>query len=236
MRWKLIRRRFAVRAPSVMVRSRLPWPLRWAIGALVLGFCAALAVWAFEFGRSIAGGADDSKAELAALRQQVRDLGAQRDRAQSQADVAGSLITTERAANERLVHEMRTLEDRKQALEADLAFFERLLPTAGQPLQVRALQAELPVPGQLRFQMLVMQAGKDLREFNGRYDIALGGTLAGKPWTATLPNGPLPLKLRQYTRVEGLVDLPPQVVLQTVQARVVDAQGVLRASASVKLR
>jgi len=40
---------------------------------------------------------------------------------------------------------------------------------------VRALQAESKVPGQIRFQVLVMQFGRNLREFVGRYDIVLSG-------------------------------------------------------------
>ena len=51
MRWKLLRRRMSISAPRVIVRSHLPWPLRWAVVALALGFSAALALWAFEFGK-----------------------------------------------------------------------------------------------------------------------------------------------------------------------------------------
>ena len=235
MRWKTLRRRFAGRAPRMILRSRLAWPLRWVIAALALGLCAALAVWAFEFGKGVAGVDGDSKAELAQLRSQMNELRAQRDRAQSLADVADSLIKAERAANERLAQDMRALEDRKQALDADLRFFERLLPTDGQPLQLRALLAETLAPGQVRYQMLVMQPGKDAREFSGRYDITLVGTLASKSWTMTLPNGPLPLKLRQYTRVEGVADYPREAVIKRVQAQLTDLKGVVQATESVTL-
>jgi hypothetical protein len=54
MRWKALRRRYSINAPRMIVRSHLPWPLRWAVLALALGFSAALALWAFEFGKSIA--------------------------------------------------------------------------------------------------------------------------------------------------------------------------------------
>jgi len=47
MRWKLWRRRLSVSAPRMIVRSHLPWPLRWAVAAVVLGFSAAIALWAF---------------------------------------------------------------------------------------------------------------------------------------------------------------------------------------------
>jgi hypothetical protein len=68
MRWKLLRRRLSVSAPRMIVRSHLPWPLRWAVVALVFGFSAALALWAFEFGKDIAGLDRGSKEELAQLR------------------------------------------------------------------------------------------------------------------------------------------------------------------------
>ena len=41
MRWKLVRRRLSISAPRVIVRSALPWPLRWAVLALLLGLSAA---------------------------------------------------------------------------------------------------------------------------------------------------------------------------------------------------
>lgn len=50
MRFRLLRRRLTISAPRVAVRSALPWPLRWIMLAVVFGFCAAIALWAFEFG------------------------------------------------------------------------------------------------------------------------------------------------------------------------------------------
>ncbi len=55
MRFKLLRRRLTISAPRMAVRSALPWPFRWAVLAIVLGFCAAIGLWAFEFGKDIAG-------------------------------------------------------------------------------------------------------------------------------------------------------------------------------------
>jgi hypothetical protein len=36
--------------------SIIPWPIRWMLGATMLGFSAAIAIWAFEFGKTIAKG------------------------------------------------------------------------------------------------------------------------------------------------------------------------------------
>ncbi len=235
MRWKLLRRRLSVSAPRMIVRSHLPWPLRWAVAALVLGFSAAIALWAFEFGKSIAGLDRDAKEELVRLRAEVTRLREEGERATSVANTADSLLKTERAAQERLAQQVRQLEGEKQSLQADLGFFEKLLPSAGEGLQLRALQAEQKSPLELRYQLLVMQVGKAAAEFHGRYDLLLTGLQEGRPWSMSLPGGPKPIQLKQYARVDGMIDLPAQVVIKTVQARVTDSQGAVRATQTLRL-
>ena len=236
MRWKLLRRRLSISAPRMIVRSHLPWPLRWALVALVLGFSAAIAMWAFEFGKDIAGLDRDAKAELAKLRVELAQLHAERERTLSIANTAESLLKTERVAQERLAQQVKQIEAENMALKGDLGFFERLLPAGvSEGISIRGLQAEAKAPGQLRFQLLVMQAGKTLPEFNGRYEITLAGTLDGKPWTFTPPGGPKPLQMKQYLRVEGMIDHPPEAVVKTIQVRVMDKGGGVKATQTAKL-
>jgi hypothetical protein len=235
MRWKLFRRRLSISAPRVAIRSHVPWPLRWVVMALAFGFSASLALWAFEFGKEIAGLDRTSKEELTQLRGQLESLRAERERAQSIANTADSLLKTERVTQERLNQQLRQAEAEILALKADLGFFERLLPASGDGLAVRALQAEPVQPGQLRYQMLVMQSGRSPAEFKGRYEIQLAGTLDGKPWSYTPAPAQRALALKQYARVEGLVDLPDTAVVKSVQVRVMDNSGNVRASQTVKL-
>ncbi len=236
MRLKLLRRRLSISAPRMIVRSHLPWPLRWAVIALMCGFVAALALWAFEFGRNIAGLDRRSADELQQLRVEVGQLRSEREKALSVANTAQSLLTTEKAVQDRLALQLKLAEAENMELKGDLGFFERLLPAAAaEGVTVRGLQAEQKAPGELRFQLLVMQAGKRLPEFNGRYEVTLSGTLDGKPWVFARPGGPQPLKLKQYLRVEGAIDHPPQAVVKTASVRVMDSGGVVRASATAKL-
>jgi len=235
MRWKLLRRRLSVSAPRMIVRSHLPWPLRWAVAALVLGFSAAIALWAFEFGKSIAGLDRDAKEELVHLRAEVTRLRADGERAISVANTADSLLKTERAAQERLAQQVRQLEGEKQSLQADLGFFEKLLPSVGEGVQLRGLQAEVKSPGELRFQLLVMQTGKSPAEFQGRYDLLLTGLQDGRPWSMSMPGGPKAIRLKQYARVDGMIDLPADAVIKAVQARVTDSQGAVRATQTLRL-
>jgi len=235
MRWKLLRRRLSISAPRMIVRSHLPWPLRWAAVALMFGFSAALALWAFEFGKNIAGLDRRSVDELAQLRVEVAELRAEREKAISVANTAQSLLTTEKTVQDRLAQQLKLVEADNMALKADLGFFERLLPAgAADGVMIRGLQAELKAPGQMRFQLLAMQAGKRPTEFSGRYDVTLTGTLDGKPWTFAQPGGPQPLQLRQYLRLEGVIDHPPQAVVKTVSVRVLDLNGAVRATLTVK--
>ena len=116
MRFKLLRRRLTISAPRMDVRSAMPWPLRWAIVAIVFGFCAAIALWAFEFGKTIAGIDAGAKEELIRLRADADKLKAERDRAQSVINTSASLITAEKSTQERLTAQIKTLETENRQL------------------------------------------------------------------------------------------------------------------------
>jgi hypothetical protein len=233
MRWRLIRRRLSISAPHMAVRSHLPWPLRWVVAALMLGFSAALALWAFEFGRNIAGltTGRDATVLVSQLQQQLDSARRDRDAAQSVANSADSLLKAERVTQQRLAEQVKALEAENLALKGDLGFFERLLPVSGDALSIRGLQVEPVGPGQWRFQLLVMQQGaRNQPEFKGRVELLLSGTRDGKPWTASAPALQQPLAFRQYRRVEGLMAGPQGVSVQAVQVRVLDEAGHTRTS------
>lgn len=235
MRWRYLRRRLSISAPRMIVRSHLPWPLRWVVVALSLGFSAAIALWAFEFGKDIAGLDRMSKDELVQLRVEAAQLRIDRDKAQGIANTADSLLKAGSVAQDRLAQQVRQIEAENLALKADLGFFQRLLPTAATSgLTVRALQAQLQAPGKLRYQLLVMQNGNVAADFSGRYEVLLSGTLDGRAWSFSLPGGAKPLALRQYARVEGVIEHPEQAVVKTVQVRVIDQKGQLVATQAIK--
>jgi hypothetical protein len=235
MRFKLLRRRLTISAPRMAVRSHMPWPFRWAGRAIVLGLCAAISLWTFEFGKEFAGLDIGAKEELVRLRADTVKLTEERDKVQSILNTSASLVTAEKAAQDRMAAQIRMLEAENRALRDDLGFFEKLIPTtAGEGLAIRSLQAEVLSGTQLKWQVLVIQPVKNVPEFRGKLAISLSGTLAGKPWMMELPGGPQPLQFRQYRRVEGMVDLPPDAVVQNVSAKVVEGTAT-RAVQSIKL-
>lgn len=242
MRFRLLRRRLTISAPRMSVRSALPWPFRWAVFAIVLGFCAAIGLWAFEFGKDIAGLEKGSKEELTRLRGELASLHQEldktkelRDQAQSVANTAGTLVTTERAAQQRLIAQAQQLELDNRRLRDDLGFFEKLIPSSGgDGVAIRGVQAELTGASTVKWQVLVIQASKNAPEFAGQLELSFSGTLNGKPWAGVLPEGSRAVAVRQYGRFDGELELPPQVVLKLVSAKVSDATGV-KSTHSIKL-
>jgi hypothetical protein len=235
MRFKLLRRRLTISAPRMKVRSAMPWPLQWAAAAIVLGFCGAIALWTFELGKGLAGVDNSDKEELAQLREDAAKLRGERDRLQSIMNTSGSAMLVERSAQERLSNQIRVLELENRALREDLGFFEKLMPASGtEAVSIRGLQAEVLSGTQLKWQVLVIQPVKNAPEFRGKLELNVSGTLDGKPWMMGLPGGPQALQFRQYRRLEGMVDLPPQAVVKNVSARVVEG-SVSRAQQNVSL-
>ncbi len=235
MRFRLLLRRLTISAPKMAIKSTLPWPLRWVLAAVVLGFCAAIALWAFEFGREIAGFDRESKLELPRLRAEVSKLTQERDKAQSVGNTAGSLLATEQATRDGLAAKNRLLEAENRSLRDDLGFFEKLLPVSGTGgIVIRGLQAEVQGGTQVKWQVLVFQAVKNPAEFSGKLELSFAGLRNGKPWMMALPDSAQALQFRQYRRMDGIFELPPDVILKSVSAKIIDGAAV-RASQTIKL-
>lgn len=224
MRFRLLRRRLTLAGPRVAVRSSMPWPLRWVLAAIVLGFCGAVALWAFDVGRSLAGVDPRSRTELAQLRREVAQLREERDRVQSISNTSESLRVAERAAQQQLAAQVRQLEAENRSLRDDLGFFERLIPASStDAVAIRGLQAEVIGGARLRWQVLVIQPVRNAPQFKGRLELTFTGmTAGGRPWTMALPNGAQPLEMRQYKRLAGVIDVPADVVVKSVSARVLE--------------
>ncbi len=243
MRLRLFLRRLTVSAPRMAVRSALPWPFRWALLALVFGFCAAIGLWAFEFGKDIAGidghAKDElrqARTEMIALKTELVSLKAERDKVQSIANTAETLMTSEKVAREKLESLVRQMEADSQKLRDDLGFFEKLIPTSagGDGIVIRGLQAEVRNGSELRWQVLLIQPRKNPSEFSGRLELTFAGLQDGKPWNSALPGATQTVRLKQYGRLEGVIALPPATVVKSVSARVMEGSAT-KAHQSIKL-
>ena len=235
MRFRLLRRRLTVSAPRMAVRSALPWPFRWAMLAVVFGFCAAIALWAFEFGKVIAGVHSDVQAEVVTLRGQLDKVTRERDQAQLVANTSHTLITAGQAAQEQLMARNKQLEQDILALRDDLGFFEKLIPMDGaEGIAVRGLQAEVGEDKRLKWRILLIQPQKTAAEFQGTLELKITGLLAGKPWQMAGAAQPVAVRFSRSGRFQGYVDLPAQVVVKSISVRVMEGSKV-RAEESANL-
>jgi len=194
---------------------------------VLLGFSAAVAVWAFEFGKDIAGLDRNAQQELEQLRREVRMLRTDLSEAQSVANTSDSLLIAERSAQAQLMMQIRQLQTDNEVLRSDLGFFERLIPGSGNDaLSIRGLQAERMSETQLKWQVLMIQASKNAPDFKGALEVTFTGTLAGKPWTLRQAPTPQSVIIKGYLRMEGVVDVPAQAVVENVTAKILQGNSV----------
>ncbi len=201
----------------------------------MFGFSAAIALWAFEFGKNIAGVDKTSREELSLLRQEVASLRDARDKAQSISNTSGGILITEKAIQDKLASQIKQLQSDNRSLRDDLGFFEKLLPASThETVSIRGLQAEVVSETQMRWHVLVIQPVKDAPTFNGKLELTFTGTQAGKTWTMSLLGGAQALQFKQSRRIEGVLDLPPLTMVKTLSARVIEGTSV-RAVQTLKL-
>jgi hypothetical protein len=236
-------RRLSIAAPKMAIKTQMSWPFRIVFMAIVLGFGGAMAMWAYDLGRSITGFTPGvSAAQLAAVQEQVEKLRAERDQFSTMVNGAESRLNIERSAQKQLVMQVKALEAENTKLKEDLAFFESLLPAdAGQQgLSIRRLNVDIVAPNQLRYRLLIMQGGKGGRDFSGNLQLAVTILQDGKSAMMVFPNeksgdtDKFKLGFKHYQRMEGVLTLPEGVSMKAVQARILE-RGQLRAQQSANL-
>jgi hypothetical protein len=233
MRLSRLYRRFNSR--RLTIHRGMPWPLRWALIAVVLGFCAAIALWAFDLGKNLSGLQTVHPEEVSQLRTELEKVRFERDRAQSIANVSESLLTTAKATQEQLVLQINQLETENRSLRDDLGFFEKLIPTnLSENIAIRGVQVERVSANQLKWQVLVIQSQKNAPVFQGSLELIFNGSLNGKTWNASPAGGKQALTLKEYRRVEGFLNAPEAVKLKTVTVKITEGQSV-KAIRTVKI-
>ncbi len=238
---KLWLSRWSVGAPRMTIRNHLPWPLRAIFIAIVVGLGGAVAMWAYDAGRNFTGfGERPTASQFEALRGELQQVEKERDDYRATVNAAESRLNIEKAMQAQLAEQVRTLEAQNGKLKEDLAFFESLLPTAtgSSGLSIRRLKAEMIDPTHLRYRMLLMQGGRGTQEFNGSYQLVVTLVQNDKSAMITFPKpesaGAYRLSFKHYQRVEGVLDVPPDAVVKSVQIKVLE-RGAVRAQQSENL-
>jgi hypothetical protein len=234
MRWKLWLRNMSVSAPRVKVRSTLPWPLRALMGFVAAALAAAAGVAIYEYGRDFAGPDRRQLATLVdQLNTQLHETSAERDRGTALANAYEGELKVSRAAQEKLMDQVRTLEDETAKLKEDLAFYDSLLPAgkADKGIVIRSfrLQPEDDSTARLRFRLLIQQSGKADHDFVGSVRLQVKYAARSANLVYELPEVDAPperakafeLSFRHYQRLEGSFSLPPGAMPRSVLVQVV---------------
>jgi len=224
------------------IRSQLPWPLRFVFWVLALGLGGAIALWAYDLGRSFAGFGPNVSAHAELLEHRVKQLSLERDRLTSLVSAAESEINIERAGQKPLRDQVKTLESENTKLKEDLSFFESLLPanTGAKGIGIQRLALESVAANQVRYRMLVMQGGSGKQEFSGDLQLIATVLLEGKSVMITYPKDKATdqdkyrIRFKHYQRLEGVLSLPEGATIKSVQARILE-NGQVRAQQSASL-
>ncbi|WP_230409628.1 DUF6776 family protein [Undibacterium fentianense] len=223
------------------INQHLPWPIKVALFAVVIGIGGAIAMWTYDLGRSFAFGPKFSPEQMSELQEKVSSLTAERDKLLATAATIESQQNIEKSMQKQLADQINALTAENNKIKDDLAFFESLMPSANRPQGITLQKAKIELVGnQLRYRTLVMQGGKAVREFSGEMHISLTLVQDGKPAMMEFPDprsgesAKLKLSFKHYQRMEGQITLPEGVTVKSAQMTVLE-KGELRAKQNVSL-
>jgi hypothetical protein len=235
----------SISAPKMTIKSHLPWGVKALFGVICVIAAGAIAYYVYDLeqnGRDFRPGADDQR--IAALTEQVKQLTDERDSFSSTANAAESQSNIQRAAQNQMASQVKTLETENAKLKEDLAFFESLLPTnIGVPgITIQRLKAELAGPGDLRYRLLVMQGQNPngAHEFVGNLMLSVTVLMQGQTKVINFPDASntdaarFRLSFKYYQRLDGNLTLPEGATIKSVQARVLE-KGQVRAQQAANL-
>jgi hypothetical protein len=235
MRWKLWMRNMSLSAPRVTVRSTMPWPMRLLLGFVALALAMVAGVVVYEYGRDFAGpDRRDLVAHNEQLAEQLRGTAEERDRSTALANAYEGELKVQRAAQEQMAQQVRTLEEDNARLKEDLAFYDSLLPAgkSDKGIVIRSFRLQPEDEAQrMRFRLLIQQSGKADHDFVGSVQMEVRYTQNGGNFIYELPEADatserakaFDLSFRHYQRLEGAFTLPSGAVAHSVLVRVLAA-------------
>lgn len=227
---KLLQRKFGISAPRVMVRTHVPWYLRWlgviAIGGLVFG----IGMSTYDFGMEFAGFRQrEADRTLEKLMEKISSQHRELSDLRARVTAAERQLQIERATYGDLEKQVKSLANENATLKEDLAFFQSLMPASGRDGAVSInrfrLQQET-LPGEYRYRLLLVQSGQRLKEFQGSLQFVLNVQQGDRKLVLTLPPEPdrgakeYQLNFKFFQRIEGTFKIAPEAVVKGMQVRV----------------
>ena len=232
---KAIVRRFGIAAPRLSVRPHLPWYWRWS-GVVAGGALVAVVAWfTYDFGLEYAGFRQGEATRLRAkLDETVHQQQIELAELNAKTATAERQLQIERATFGDLARQVKSLSQENATLKEDLAFFQSLTATTGKEGAVSVNRFRLmpeTVPGEYRYQLLLVQTGERAKEFNGRLQFVLNLQQDGRKVVLMLPPDPkqasreYQLSFKLFQRVEGMFRIAPDATVKGLQVRVFEGNS-----------
>lgn len=228
-------RRFGIDAPRLAVRLHMPWYWRWS-GVVAGGMLVAVVAWfTYDFGLEYAGFRQGEATRLRAqLDETVRLQQVELAELNAKTATAERLLQIERATYGDLARQVKSLAQENATLKEDLAFFQSLTAATGKEGAVSVNRFRLmpeTVPGEYRYQLLLVQTGERAKEFNGRLQFVLNLQQDGRKVVLMLPPDPkvvskeYRVSFKLFQRVEGMFRIAPDAAVKGLQVRVFEGNS-----------
>ena len=248
MKWrKTLKRRFGITAQRVAVHTQLPWHWRALIFASSLLALASIAWVIYDVGLNLGGfNTKQAAEEHARMSAELRRLQDENSDLRNQLAAVERQMQMEASAKVDLAGQLSSLSDENAFLKEDLALFQTLMnSSSGDPgpgVTINRFRVERDgLPGEYRYELLVVQSRTRSKEFQGRLQLVVDLLQDGQPQVLVLPGNrdkpdPYNLSFRFYQRVEGGFQVPAEAIVTRVQVRVLE-NGIdgPRSSQSVNL-
>jgi len=242
-----LKRRFGIANQRVAIRTQMPWHWRAAIFAGAGTLLAVVAWLMYDFGLSL-GGFHSERAAVAEARlsDEVKRLAEENVALRGQLATVEQQMQIETSTKGDLTGQLKALSDENALLKEDLAFFQTLMTSGGgdavNSVTINRFRVRPDaIPGEYRYQLLVVQSRTRSKEFQGRLQLVVDVMRDGEPQVLVLPGvqdkpDSYNLSFKFYQRVEGGFQVPAEAKVTRVQVRVLE-NGVdgPRSSQSVNL-
>lgn len=228
---KTFARRFGIDAPRLSVRPHMPWYWRWTGILALVAVVTAVGWFTYDFGLEYAGFRQNEAARLRAqLDETVSRQKSELAELNARTAAAERQLQIERATFGDLARQVKALSQENASLKEDLAFFQSLTATGKEgAISVNRFRL-MPdaVPGEYRYQLLLVQTGARAKEFNGRLQFVLNLQQDGRKVVLMLPPDSeqaanakaYQVSFKLFQRVEGSFRISPDASVKGLQVRV----------------
>lgn len=227
---RVLKRRFSIAASPLAVRRHVAWYWRLPLVVVLLAGGIMLSWWFYDAGMRFAGFERGSTIEeLQQLRERAAQLEQENVGLRSMGAQVERKMQIEQATQNDLAKTVKTLQDENAQLKEDLAFFRKQMSSdksAGN-LSIYRFKVENSVlPGEYRYQLLLLQGGQRERDFQGKVELLVNLTQEGKKMVMTIPSAKeaeakaYAVNFKFYQRLEGTFHIAPKALVKNVQIRV----------------